>query len=156
MLLNRQQPPLILSVDDEAALLYTREKVLQGQGYEVLSADDGKKALEIFAAYPVDLVLLDYVMPGMDGGVVAQQMKRQKPLVPIIMVSANHVPKEALANTDGYIVKGLGPESLLANIKQFLVLIAGRRQPAQAEDAAKHQPQSEPSLPIDAAVHGPA
>src|SRR5208337_5017675 len=80
---DHKRPHLILSVDDELNLLQTREKLLQFVGYEVLSAADGKKALEIFAAHPVDLVLLDFRMPGMDGGIVAQQMKRRKPRVPV-------------------------------------------------------------------------
>ena len=90
---DHKQRHLILSVDDEPRLLQTREKLLQFAGYEVLSAANGEKALEIFAAHPVDLVLLDFRMPGMDGGIVAQQMKRRKPLVPVVMVSANQVPK---------------------------------------------------------------
>ena len=95
-----KQRHLILSVDDEPNLLQTREKLLQWVGYEVLSAANGEKALEIFATHPVELVLLDFRMPGMDGGVVAQQMKRRKPRVPVVMVSANQVPNEVLNCVD--------------------------------------------------------
>ena len=62
----------ILSVDDEPAILYMREILLQTEGYEVLSAADGEHALTIFDAQPIDLVLLDYLMPGMDGSAVAE------------------------------------------------------------------------------------
>jgi CheY-like chemotaxis protein len=61
----------ILSVDDEPGILFTRQKLLENAGYEVLSAADGEQALHFFAAHDVDLVLLDYLMPGMDGGAVA-------------------------------------------------------------------------------------
>jgi len=122
---DHKQRHLILSVDDEPRLLQTREKLLQFAGYEVLSAANGEKALEIFAAHPVDLVLLDFRMPGMDGGIVAQQMKRRKPLVPVVMVSANQVPKETLSCVDGFIVKGQRPDVLLAQIKPLLA--SGRR-----------------------------
>ena len=111
---------LILSVDDEPKLLQTREKLLQCVGYEVLSAASGKEALEMFAAHPVDLVLLDFRMPSMDGGIVAQQMKRRKPLVPVVIVSANDVPKETLSWVDGFIVKGQRPDVLLEQIKPLL------------------------------------
>lgn len=112
----------ILSVDDEPCLLYTREKILECEGYAVLSAADGEKALEFLETHDVDLVLLDYKMPGMDGGTVAREVKRRAPTVPIIMMSGNRVPGEALANVDCFIPKGQGPELLLAATRQFLVM----------------------------------
>lgn len=111
---------LILSVDDEPVILSTREKVLRGEGYEVLSAVDGEKALQMFAASPPDLVLLDYVMPGVDGGIIAQQIKGRNPRVPIIMVSANQVPSEALTCVDCFVSKGQGPALLLQQIRHLL------------------------------------
>jgi CheY-like chemotaxis protein len=111
---------LILSVDDEGSLLFTREKILESQGYEVFSAAEGERALEIFGKHAIDLVILDYKMPGMDGGTVAKEMKTRNPLVPIVMVSGNRVPGEALATVDCFIPKGDGPELLLAAIHQFL------------------------------------
>ena len=117
---TKNSPKLILSVDDEPVILLTREKILQAEGYDVLSAPDGAGALEIFEAYPVNLVLLDYVMPGMDGRLVAQRMKAQKPLVPVIIVSGNYVPEEAIICADRIIAKGDGPAFLLAEIKQIL------------------------------------
>ena len=53
----------ILSVDDEPGILFTRQKLLQNAGYEVLSAADGEQALHFFTAHDVDLVLLDYLLP---------------------------------------------------------------------------------------------
>jgi CheY-like chemotaxis protein len=66
-------PRLILSVDNEPALLYFRWKILQREGYDVLNAACGQHALQIFAAHTADLVLLAYQMPGMNGGIVAQR-----------------------------------------------------------------------------------
>src|SRR5437588_8171187 len=60
---------LILSVDDDLRLLCTRQAILEQAGYEVLSAKDGIEALSLFRAHPVDLVLLDYVMPNLYGSV---------------------------------------------------------------------------------------
>jgi CheY-like chemotaxis protein len=64
---------LILSVDDEAGVLYSRQKLLQSAGYDVLNACDGEQALGIFASIPVDLVVLDYSMPGINGKQVARK-----------------------------------------------------------------------------------
>lgn len=124
--LAKDEPPqrhLILSVDDEPGLLYTREKILECQGYEVLSAANGEKALEFLGTHPVDLVLLDYQMPGMDGGTVAREIKRRAPTVPIIMISGNRVPGEALASVDCFIPKGRGPELLLAATRELLMMM---------------------------------
>ena len=112
---------LILSVDDEAAILFTRQRILESAGYEVVSAGDGERALHIFAALPIDLVLLDYLMPGMDGGVVAQQMKASKPNVPLIMVSASPASEGTLICADCRIDKGQGPEFLLETIRRLLL-----------------------------------
>ena len=110
----------ILSVDDEPGILFTRQKLLQNAGYDVLSAADGEQALHFFSTHDVDLVLLDYLMPGMDGGVIAQAMKQHKPLVPVIIVSASPVEEQGLTSVDCFIQKGQGPALLLEKIKQLL------------------------------------
>ena len=86
-----------------------------------------KKPCRFSQLIRVDLVLLDYVMPGMDGGTVAQQIKGRNPLVPVIMVSANHVPKEALNCADCFIVKGQGPALLLDQIRKLLAPLSDPR-----------------------------
>jgi len=117
--IQQQQRLLILSVDDEPNLLQTREEVLRFAGYEVLSATNGKQALEMFATHHVDLVVLDFQMPKMDGGTVAQQMKQRKPLVPIIIQSALSAAK-VVNCANGFVVKGEGPAALLEKIKPLL------------------------------------
>jgi CheY-like chemotaxis protein len=115
---------LILSVDDEPSILFTRQAILEAEGYRVLSAGDGEDALELFDAHPViGLVLLDYAMPEMDGAAVARQMKARRPFVPIFLVSAHEatVSKMALACVDLVIPKGIGPEYLLEKINQLLL-----------------------------------
>jgi CheY-like chemotaxis protein len=117
---SKNRTSIILSVDDEPAILLTRQKILEDAGYDVLSAADGKQALLIFVEQPVRLVLLDYVMPGMDGEAVASQMKRCKPSVPILLVSASSVPEKTATCVDQYIDKGQGPVLLLNAIDLFL------------------------------------
>jgi CheY-like chemotaxis protein len=109
-------------VDDEPVILLTREIILQREGYAVVSAPSGAEAVKAFLWHAVDLVLLDYAMPGIDGGIVAQEMKRRKPLVPVIMVSAANVPQEALACADYVVPKG-ETALLLERITFFLLTL---------------------------------
>lgn len=118
--LSKNGARLILSVDDEAGILVTRQQILERQGYKVLSAANGEQALQLFAIYPVDLVLLDYRMPGMDGGIVAREMKQVKPDVPVIMVTASTLPDGVSSCADGFVDKGDGPAQLLDKIKRLL------------------------------------
>ena len=114
---------LILSVDDEPGILASRQLILENEGYEVLSATDGEQALRMFAGQPVDLVLLDYVMPGMDGGAVAKEIKNHNPQVPIVLVTASPVEEQTLGCVDCFISKGEGPALLLVKIKQLLAFV---------------------------------
>lgn len=115
--------PFILSVDDDAAVLYSRQMILQAAGYNVLSACDGKQALGFFAAVLVDLVVLDYAMPGMNGGAVARFMKARRPLVPIVLVSGLSIDDKTAAGVDCCFRKGEGaPALLLERIGQLLAL----------------------------------
>lgn len=120
---SRNGTRTILSVDDEPGILVSRQLILESEGFEVLSAVDGEQALRMFARQPVDLVLLDYVMPGIDGGVVAKAIKNHNPAVPVVIVSASPVEDmQSLGCVDCFISKGDGPALLLAKIKQLLAL----------------------------------
>jgi CheY-like chemotaxis protein len=117
---SRNGTRLILSVDDESGILVSRQLILEGEGYDELSAADGEQALRMFAGQPVDLVLLDYAMPGINGGVVAQEIKNQRPRVPIVIVSASPIEERSLGRVDCVINKGAGPAVLLEKIRQLL------------------------------------
>lgn len=120
---------LILSIDDEAAILYARQAILQDAGYEVLNAIDGEQALHMFTSYSacIELVLMDYSLPGRDGGIVAEEMKRCKPSVPIILVSATANELASLACVDSHINKGRSPVVLLDEIARPLSTSQTRR-----------------------------
>jgi CheY-like chemotaxis protein len=119
----------VLCVDDEAVGLMMRKEVLETRGYCVFTAESGRDALEIFSSEPIDLVILDYKMPGMNGDVVAERMKRLKPSVPILMLSAYvDLPRETLALVDMYLTKGEGPLIMLKAATELLT----RTQTAQA------------------------
>lgn len=95
---------------------------MESQGYSVITAENGPDALAIFSAKTVDLVVLDYAMPGMDGGVVAKEMKAVKPAVPIILYSAYiDLPEETRTFVDQYVTKGEPPRVLLEAIAKLFV-----------------------------------
>ena len=111
---------LLLSVDDEPGILSTRQCILENAGYAVLSACNGDQALSLFAAQSIDLVLLDFLMPGMDGGTVCLAMKRLRPHVPVLMISGSDVRADTLTSVNGFLGKGEGPASLLREIERLL------------------------------------
>jgi CheY-like chemotaxis protein len=112
---------VILCVDDEAAGLSVRKAVLESQGYRVLTAANGRDALGIFSSEAVDLVVLDYAMPEMDGQAVAERMKQLRADVPIVMLSAYvNLPRETMALVDRCLTKGEPTPILLGTITNLL------------------------------------
>jgi CheY-like chemotaxis protein len=102
--------PLILCVDDEFNGLEGRKMLLEEAGCKVLIATSGADALQLFASHPVDLVLLDYHMPGANGDVVAEHMKAGQPDVPIALLSADDgLPESALKWVDAFGSKSESP-----------------------------------------------
>ncbi len=111
----------LLCVDDEVLGLKVRKLLLEQYGYEVLTAAEPAEGLTLFRANPVDAVVLDYYMPGMDGGKLAAEMKKAKPAVPIILLSAYiTLPESALSAVDAFITKGGSPEVLLGKIDELV------------------------------------
>jgi CheY-like chemotaxis protein len=117
----------LLYVDDQSERLTLLKSVLESTGYEVLTAESGLKGLEIFLAEPVDLVVLDYYMPSMDGGAVATKMRRLRPSVPIIIFSgALTLPELVIAMVDGFISTSEEPQLLLEKIADLLNTVQAR------------------------------
>lgn len=115
--------PLILVVDDDAALVKLLRRDLELEGYEVMTASDGQTGLRLIEDEDVALVLLDIVMPGLDGFDICERA-RQFSEVPIIMVTAKAWPwntVRALAvGADDYVVKPLDVAVLLDRVKAAL------------------------------------
>ena len=108
-------------MDDEAVGLAVRKAVLESQGYCVVTARNGRDALALFSAEPIDLVILDYKMPEMNGDIVAERMKRLKPFVPILILSAYvDLPRETLELVDKYLTKGEAVSFLLEAVADLL------------------------------------
>ena len=110
----------LLCIDDHETSLAGWCLYLQQAGYSVQTARTAQEGLELFATQPVDLVLLDYAMPEMNGGEVAATMKRIKRDVRIIFFSGASIPKADLANIDAFVEKGQHPAVVLKQIEELL------------------------------------
>ena len=112
---------LVLCVDDDVVGLRVRKILLERAGYRVLTAPDGRSGLELFATQPIDAVILDYSMPGMHGGQVAEKMRQAKPGIPILLLSAYvGLPDEVSSLVDVYMTKGEGAPALLDKLSNLL------------------------------------
>jgi DNA-binding response OmpR family regulator len=113
----------ILVVDDEPRYIRLLEANLATKDYQVFTATDGEEALESFSANPVDLILLDVMLPRMDGFAVCQRI-RQFSNVPIIMLTAKGEEHDRVrgldAGADDYLVKPFSVMELLARVRAVL------------------------------------
>jgi PAS domain S-box-containing protein len=105
---------VLLCIDDEPTGLSIRKLVLESVGYQVITAGSGAEGLHVFNERNVDAVVLDFYMPGLDGGQVAKRMRQLKPWVPILLLSAYvSLPEEVITCVDAYVTKGQPPAVLL-------------------------------------------
>ena len=113
----------VLVVDDDARILRMMQHILGLEGYRVFMADSGEAALEVFGGETPELVLLDIMMPDMDGYTVCQRI-REFSLIPIIMVTAKGNDEEKVrgldAGADDYITKPFSAQELVARVRAVL------------------------------------
>lgn len=138
------QKPVILCVDDEACNLALLEALLTSQGYQVVLASDGETALAKLQNGRIDLVLLDVMMPGMDGFEVCRRMKEDKATraIPVLFVTClgdSDVEVKGLAlGAADYLVKPFVPAVLQARVHTHLDLKSHRdRMEELAEERAR-------------------
>jgi len=114
----------ILLVDDEVSLLNILTNILKYKGYNILQAKEGREALGIIKNEEVDLMLLDLVMPGMDGMDVLNESMKIKPELPVIMITAHGTIKNAIEATkigaQDFLEKPIEAERILLTIKNIL------------------------------------
>jgi CheY-like chemotaxis protein len=111
----------VLFVDDEASILMMRRVVFEALGYSVLTAISGQEALEVFELNPVDAVVLDYMMPGMDGEETARCIRKLRSDIPIILSSGClTVPERVLEIVNAAVEKAARPEALIEALEQQL------------------------------------
>src|ERR1700686_1382620 len=113
----------ILAADDDPQLLRLMTRNLEFEGYEVLAASDGQQALTQIESQPLDLVLLDVMMPKMDGFTVCQRV-REFSSVPIIIVTARGQDQDKVhgldLGADDYLTKPFSVDKLLARVRAVL------------------------------------
>jgi two-component system cell cycle response regulator len=116
----------ILVVDDQPLNIRLMEAKLGGEYYEVRTAEDGMSALARMAEEPPDLVVLDIMMPGMDGFEVCRRIKADAALqhIPVVMVTALNAPEERVrgleAGADDFLTRPVDDVALFARIRSLL------------------------------------
>lgn len=110
--------------EDDRSTARLMRAVLSHAGYEVVLAENGLKALEILDSHHVDLIVMDIMMPGMDGYTLTESLRSSGNNVPILMLTAKQLPadkrKGFLAGTDDYMTKPVDEEEFLLRIKALL------------------------------------
>lgn len=113
----------ILVVDDNKEIVYSISELLKYEGYEILKAYDGMEALDILEREAVDLILLDVMMPRLNG-LSALMKLREKSRIPVIILSAKTEESDKVSGltlgADDYIEKPYNPAELIARVKAHL------------------------------------
>lgn len=128
----------VLCVDDEPSVLMLQEKMLEGAGFKVLTATSGPEAIRLFESSRVDLVVMDFWMAGMNGITTAEKMKKAKPEIPIVFLSAySELPGETVGLAECWIKKGeKEPEQLLALLQTLVNERTNTSRPARLRHAS--------------------
>jgi DNA-binding response OmpR family regulator len=125
--MTEKSTKMILCIEDEQEMIDLIRLILNRRGFEIRGANSGKEGLEIIRNDHPDLVLLDLMMPDMDGWEVYQQMKADEATrnIPVIVVTARAQSIEKvlglhIAKVDDYIVKPFSPQELLSSVDKVL------------------------------------
>ncbi len=114
----------IMVVEDDVNTSKLMQAVLKHAGYQVHAASNGVEALDLMDRQHVDLIVLDIMMPKMDGYEFTEQLRAAGDNTPILMVTAKHLPEERckgfMVGTDDYMVKPVNEEEMLLRIKALL------------------------------------
>lgn len=122
----------ILMVDDSATVLSFEKLMFRNEGYELVTASNGVEALKVVRETPPDLILLDVVMPQMDGLQCCRALKKDEvtKAIPVIMVTTKGdqamITEAYAAGCDDFITKPIARSELLQKVKGHLELAEGR------------------------------
>jgi two-component system response regulator MprA len=130
----------ILVVDDDQKLLKMVRRTLTYEGFEVTTAENGREALDIVGANPPDLIVLDWMMPQLDGLEVLKRLRTSGDETPILILTARDAIEDRVQGldrgADDYLVKPFAPSELLARLRALLrrSKIAGSEEPLTYAD----------------------
>ncbi len=114
----------ILVVDDEATVREVVRRYLEADGFAVREAADGQAALDAVDAHPPDLVVLDLMLPGLDGLTVTRRLRRDHPEVPIVMLTARGAVTDRILGldmgADDYVTKPFSPQELASRVRAII------------------------------------
>lgn len=138
----------ILVIDDEPSIVNLVQAYLKPEGYEVFTASDGVAGLKAARAFKPDLVILDVMLPGMDGLELLSKLRRESDVY-VIMLTARTEETDKIVGlsvgADDYVTKPFSPRELLLRVKTILRRVSGASAPAEilrhadlVVDLAKH------------------
>jgi CheY-like chemotaxis protein len=114
-------PPRILVVDDEDAILYVFERYLNVAGYRVSVANNGHDAIRAAEAGPIDLLITDFRMPGMNGIEVIHALRKLQPALPALVISGNPIEAGTMPPGVRFLSKPVSMSDLLNIIPSLIV-----------------------------------
>lgn len=141
--------PKILCIDDNTAGLTARRVLLEGMGHTVAVARNGRDGLDAFRSERPDIVIVDYVMPLMNGGEVVREIKRLNPKIPVILLSGYTETwglEDKVAEADCVLKKGAREVSELTSAMQRL-LRKTMKKPVASVQAKEKKPSRRPARP---------
>src|SRR5262249_44687709 len=132
--------PVLLWIDDFAPALTVYKATMEALGFRILTATSGEAGLKLAALHPVDLVVTDYEMPGMNGETVAGAVKALKPSVPVIIFSGSTmISHRAHRYADAFCDKAGSRDRLLGAIHRLLHAKHGSMRQTPPSIRASHQ-----------------
>jgi DNA-binding response OmpR family regulator len=118
----------ILVVDDEDTIREVVGRYLEYEGFKVCEAADGEAALAAYEKQPPDLIILDLMLPGVDGLTVLRRLRRDRPHVPVIMLTARGETNDRILGldlgADDYVAKPFSPQELVSRVRAVLRRVA--------------------------------
>lgn len=118
---NVSRQTVVLCIDDNTTALNIRQMLLEARGFVVRNATDGWSGLAIADSEPIDAVILDYKLPGMDGEEIAKQLRARHPQIPILLLSGFHglIPDSLFSMVDGFLQKGSPATQLISEVERL-------------------------------------